>query len=184
MAPRHAAAGQTLVELALTLPLFALLTLGLLDGVRVIFYYSQIQEAAREGARWGAVQVARVAPDGSIPGGTFNTPGNAAGTYTSCDRVSACTYTPPGGSAASIAFPSKTIINAVNLGTTAVDLRQATISISSTIPTTATEATPTNWLLTNQHVTVTVQYPFKPILGMVFGGVTIPLQGASSMLHE
>jgi hypothetical protein len=39
-------------------------------------------------------------------------------------------------------------------------------------------------LLTNERVTVTVQYPFKPILGMVFGGATIRLQGSSSMLHE
>jgi hypothetical protein len=176
--------GQTLVEFALVLMVFMLVTVGLIDGLRVIFYYSQIQEAAREGARWGAVQVARVVPGGTTPGGTFNTPGNAAGTYTTCDRVSACTYTAPGGSGSSIAFPSNSIINAVNLGTTAVDLRQATISISTTIPAMATEVTPTDALLTNQRVTVTVQYPFKPILGIVFGGVTIPLQGTSSMLHE
>jgi hypothetical protein len=179
-----AAGGQTLVEFALVLLVFMLLTVGLLDGLRVIFYYSQSQEAAREGARWGAVQVARAAPDGTTPWGTFNTPGNAAGTYTSCHRVSGCTYTAPGGSASSIAFPSNTVINAVTVATTAVDLRQATITISTTIPTTATEVTPTDALLTNQRVTVTVHYPFKPILGMVFGGVTIPLQGSSSMLHE
>ena len=179
-----AARGQTLVEFALVLLVFMLVTVGLLDGLRVIFYYSQSQEAAREGARWGAVQVARAAPGGTTPWGTFNTPGNAAGTYTSCNRVSGCTYTAPGGSASSIAFPSNTVINAVTVATTAVDLRQATISISTTIPATATEVTPTDALLTNQRVTVNVQYPFKPILGMVFGGVTIPLQGSSSILHE
>jgi hypothetical protein len=179
-----AAGGQTLVEFALVLLVFMLVTVGLLDGLRVIFYYSQSQEAAREGARWGAVQVARAAPDGTTPWGTFNTPGNAAGTYTACHRVSGCTYTAPGGSASSIAFPSNTVINAVTVATTAVDLRQATISISTTIPATATEVMPTDALLTNQRVTVTVHYPFKPILGMVFGGVTIPLQGSSSMLHE
>jgi hypothetical protein len=65
-----------------------------------------------------------------------------------------------------------------------VALLPSTISISTTIPATATEVTPTDALLTNQRVTVNVQYPFKPILGMVFGGVTIPLQGTSSMLHE
>src|SRR6266566_2595972 len=59
----HAMAhGQTLVEFAMVLTVFMLVTVGLLDGMRVIFYYSQVQEAAREGARWGAVQVARAVP--------------------------------------------------------------------------------------------------------------------------
>src|SRR5207248_6021829 len=76
------ARGQTLVEVAMVLTVFMLVTVGLIDGLRVIFYYSQIQEAAREGARWGSVQVARATDSaGTTPWGTFNVAGNANGTY-------------------------------------------------------------------------------------------------------
>src|SRR5437763_16907428 len=79
------ARGQSLVEFAIVLTVFMLVTVGLIDGLRVIFYYSQIQEAAREGARWGSVQVARAVNGGpsQIPWGTFGYRGNAAGSY--CD---------------------------------------------------------------------------------------------------
>jgi hypothetical protein len=49
---------------------------------------------------------------------------------------------------------------------------------------TATEVMQINPALTNQSVGVTVRYPFKPLLSIVFGGVTIWLQGNSTMLHE
>lgn len=38
--------------------------------------------------------------------------------------------------------------------------------------------------IADQPVVVAVTYPFKPILGMVFGGITITLKGTSTMLHE
>jgi hypothetical protein len=79
---------------------------------------------------------------------------------------------------------TNSIVGAATLATTAVNLSQATVTISTTIPPTATEPLQTSNLLTNVPVTVTVQYPFKPILGMVFGGVTINLKGTSVMLHE
>jgi Flp pilus assembly protein TadG len=47
--------GQSLVELAIVLPLLLLLVLGIFDLGRGIFYYSAIHNAAREGARYGAV---------------------------------------------------------------------------------------------------------------------------------
>jgi Flp pilus assembly protein TadG len=46
---------QSLVEFALILPLFLLLVLGIFDLGRVIYHYSTIHNAAREGARYGAV---------------------------------------------------------------------------------------------------------------------------------
>jgi len=47
--------GQSLIELAIILPLMLLLVMGIFDLGRAIFYYSVIHNAAREGARFGAV---------------------------------------------------------------------------------------------------------------------------------
>ena len=47
--------GQNLLEFALTLPLLLLLIMGIFDLGRGIYYYSAIHNAAREGARYGAV---------------------------------------------------------------------------------------------------------------------------------
>jgi hypothetical protein len=47
--------GQGLTELALILPLFLLLVMFIFDVGRVIYYYSTLHSAAREGARYGAV---------------------------------------------------------------------------------------------------------------------------------
>lgn len=46
--------GQSLVEFALTLPLLMLILLGVLDLGRLFFAYIAINNAAREGARYGA----------------------------------------------------------------------------------------------------------------------------------
>ena len=169
--------GQTLVEFALTLMIFMLLTLGLLDGLRVIFYYSQIQEAAREGSRWASVDVARTIAGPSSPtvGGDFSLSGNAPGTYSGTALMSSrwtdsSNITP-------------TIVGATLQAANAVDLRQVTITIETPI-TKTTEISPTTTFFTNLPITVTVSYPFKPILGIVFGGVQIPLKGTSVMLHE
>jgi Flp pilus assembly protein TadG len=53
---RTVARGQALVEFALILPIFVLLLVGLFDLGRVVFINNSVSEAAREGARWGAVQ--------------------------------------------------------------------------------------------------------------------------------
>ena len=178
-----AATGQTLVEFALVLMIFMVVTLGLLDGLRVIFYYSQIQEAAREGARWGAVEVGRMSDSTTKPWGDFSAVGNAptSPTTTYCPS---CTYTVAG----SRKLPdgvTNTIVGAVTVATTAVDLRQATVTVTTNIPRSASERGQTDFTnFTNRAVTVIVQYPFRPILGLVFHGVTINLKGESTMLHE
>src|SRR5205085_6960382 len=125
-APCASAAGQTLVEFALVLVVFMLVTVGLLDGMRVIFYYSQIQEAARLGARWGAVQVGRAVPLSNAQasttdavGGTFATPGNAPATY--CN-VGCGTNTIDATRVFTVSnVVTNTIVGATMLGTTAVD---------------------------------------------------------------
>lgn len=48
--------GQSLVEFAMVLPLFLILMFGLVDFGRAFYSWMLITEAAREGARTGAVQ--------------------------------------------------------------------------------------------------------------------------------
>ena len=47
--------GQDLMEFAITLPILALLVFGIFDLGRVVFYFSSMQNSAREGARYGVV---------------------------------------------------------------------------------------------------------------------------------
>jgi Flp pilus assembly protein TadG len=58
--------GQDLVELALILPVFALLTMGVVDLGRIFYTYEALANAAREGARYCALNV-------NLGGGTAGT---------------------------------------------------------------------------------------------------------------
>lgn len=51
---RNRSRGQTLVEFALILPVFLVLTLGVVDGARVFSAYISITNGAREGALYAA----------------------------------------------------------------------------------------------------------------------------------
>ncbi|HZS86928.1 MAG TPA: TadE/TadG family type IV pilus assembly protein [Chloroflexota bacterium] len=201
---RRQSSGQSLTEFAIVLPVFMLLFVGLFDGTRVIFYNSQIQEAAREGARWGSVEVARAVTDSagntSTPWGTFDYLGNAAGYY--CDYSASNNPSCPTGGTTVVngttmnVYPlqasrtitgttTETIVGATLQAANAVDPRQVTIIVSTGISvTTAMETAQISPYLTNQYVSVTVTYPFKPLLSMIFAGATMPLQGTSTMLHE
>ena len=48
--------GQELVEFALTLPILAMLVFGIFDLGRVVYYFSVMNNSAREGARYGVVR--------------------------------------------------------------------------------------------------------------------------------
>jgi Flp pilus assembly protein TadG len=48
--------GQTLVEFALIIPVFILLAVLIFDFGRAVYYLNALHNAAREGARWGAVR--------------------------------------------------------------------------------------------------------------------------------
>ena len=47
--------GQELMEYAITLPIFVFIVFGIFDLGRVVYYYSAMQNSAREGARYGVV---------------------------------------------------------------------------------------------------------------------------------
>ena len=53
---RRTGRGQALVEFALVIPIFLLLIFGLVDLGRAVFANNSLAEAARDGARYGAVQ--------------------------------------------------------------------------------------------------------------------------------
>ena len=48
--------GQALAEFAVAAPIIFIVLLGLFDAGRLVFINNEMAEAAREGARWGAVQ--------------------------------------------------------------------------------------------------------------------------------
>ena len=54
---RRSRAGQSLVEMAMVLPLLAFLTFGLLDFGRAYYFQVSITNAAREGARVGILNI-------------------------------------------------------------------------------------------------------------------------------
>ena len=54
--------GDTLVEMALVLPVFLLLILGVVDFGRAVVLYNMTSEGAREGARVAMVQAAVTSP--------------------------------------------------------------------------------------------------------------------------
>jgi Flp pilus assembly protein TadG len=60
-ASRRRPHGQELLEFALILPVLVLLLFGIIDMGRVVYYYSALQNAVREGARYGIVDPARTA---------------------------------------------------------------------------------------------------------------------------
>jgi Flp pilus assembly protein TadG len=55
--------GQTLVELALILPIFLVVVVGVFDAGRAVYTNAALSQAAREGARLGAVEAGFVGLD-------------------------------------------------------------------------------------------------------------------------
>lgn len=64
---RFEARGQSLVELALILPVLMLVLVGILDFGRAFYAYNAISNAAREGARYGTIHPTNTDSDGFPP---------------------------------------------------------------------------------------------------------------------
>jgi Flp pilus assembly protein TadG len=58
---RRRTRGQSLVEFALSLPVFMLILFGLVDGARYVFVSNAVSNAAREGARRASVEASWIA---------------------------------------------------------------------------------------------------------------------------
>jgi len=88
--------GQSVVEMALILPIFLSICLGILDLGRAFYTYERIQNAAREGAAWlslrptasAAAVAARVQSEGvACAGGQGVQVTSPGGGFTGADRV-------------------------------------------------------------------------------------------------
>jgi hypothetical protein len=76
--------GQTLVELALVLPLFVMVVTGIIVLGVGVFYQQQLTNAAREAARYASINSA-TAQCPTVPRLPYN-PQSSPLTYTRCDR--------------------------------------------------------------------------------------------------
>lgn len=74
--------GQTMVELALVLPLFVMLVTGIIVLGAGVFYQQQITNAAREAARYAALHSATA----RCPTVSSHRPANPPTSYDPCDR--------------------------------------------------------------------------------------------------
>lgn len=64
MSRRHASSGQSLVEMALILPVFLLILMGAIDVGRAVWFQNQVEQLANQAARQAAV----ISPDGTCAG--------------------------------------------------------------------------------------------------------------------
>jgi Flp pilus assembly protein TadG len=62
------ASGQSLIELALTLPLLLIILFGAIDLGRLFFAYVTITNASREGARYGMTSLSAAVQSGDLQG--------------------------------------------------------------------------------------------------------------------
>jgi len=171
--------GQSMAEFALILPLFLLVILGIFDGVRLGFYYNEVQEAARAASRWAAVEVARDGDATTHRGvwGDFTAPGNVPGSYCKVG----CNYTVGSNTLTVTGSVTPTIVGRAASTMNLADYSK--LSVMTDTPITSTvEVTQTNPLITNQPITVTVTYPFDPIFSL--GLLHVNLQGRSVAYHE
>ncbi len=153
--------GQTLVEFALSVPILLVLTLGLLDIGQGVYYYNALSDCAREGARFGIILTddywKNVEYGGTDP---WQIPGNVPDVnYTASSYVGTTTIV------------GKAAAQAVTLNKS-----QLTVYIDVDV----------NPVEQHMHlpVRVEVRYPFRPLLGHLFGGTTITLKGASEMISQ
>jgi Flp pilus assembly protein TadG len=159
--------GQTIVELALVLPIFFSLIFGLMDVAWLTFQYQSVTNAAREGAR-----------EASILDPLFE-----SGNSTNCSTG----YGEPSSTQAAPAVP---IESAVSSGSSLVSINSSAICASSSTSTSMTSSATQNGTATvtvvgspslaaPSTVTVTVSYVAHP-LSPVFPAVSVTMTSSST----
>jgi Flp pilus assembly protein TadG len=145
--------GQATVEFALVSLTFIPLVLGAIEVGRGVWYYNQLSQLSREGARWLIVTTA----DDHFTASEFNQTGNTPGTYT----LGACGC----GANTAVGWMAQK-----NVGLPA---DRVTVTIQRDAIGTYTWGMP---------VTVTVRYPYQPIIpGFLNIPATINLRAATTM---
>lgn len=180
--------GQTLVEFALVLPLILLVVVGVFDAGRAVYTNSTLSQAAREGARLGAVEAGSVGLDSGDDPACVATP---AGITSSNPGARVC---PP-----SVASMKTDVVDAVNRMT--VSLGDVSVVYFSCNAGTGADPLPTGeWTeasggngcedlggsslgASGEYISVRVVHtyqPLTPIFGTILGPIT--LSGSATMI--
>ncbi len=157
--------GQGLVEFALVIPIFLFLVFGLIDGARLVYLNSVLSQAAREGARQGAVEASWMG-SGDASCGTAGgpvCPTNAATLRTDV-LAAANRMTAPFGS-----------IAAAHLYTSCDNQGGAPTGGSWNAQTCANHDA-------NDLISVRAEMPFSPITPLIGQFVNVTLSGSSTMV--
>lgn len=150
--------GAGLVEMAIVLPLFLLLTAGLVDAARAILLYNSVSAAAREGVRLGIVL-----SDPAWGDATASNFCNRAGTYTP-EQVQVCT---------SEAY-HKTIVHRIMENTASLDPSRTSVVIKHGV-------LQSGWPIAFE---ITVSHEYDPIISAAFGWASFTVSGTSQMVVE
>lgn len=151
--------GQALVELALALPVFLLLMLGILELGRAVWLYNTLSGMAREGARWGVVLSQFEEHPGERCIG-----GNANGTYDPAEPY---------------ADTATVVGHALDRGP-GLDSSRVTVTISTALP-----CTPEEGYFRDFPFTVRATYPFEPVAATFLNlPAAIDLAGQATMRVE
>ncbi len=158
---RAKARGQAVVEFALVLPIFLMLTVGVIDLGRGVYFYNTLASVAREGARFGIVLT-------DPANGSWADLGNLHYTMVGGSRVvnTNKVYNPP--EVVDLADTS-TIVGRIAAKAGILDLRQLKVTISAT------------GLQPREQLTVEVEHPFRPLVSYILGDVTIAMKASSTM---
>ena len=157
--------GQGLVEFALVIPVFLFLVFGLIDGARLVYLNSVLSQAAREGARQGAVEASWMGstdPSCSTVGGPV-CPANAAALRTDV-LAAANRMTAPFGSIAT-----------THLYTSCDNLGGEPTGGAWSAQTCAKHAA-------NDLISVRAEMPFAPITPVIGQFLNVTLSGSSTMV--
>jgi hypothetical protein len=157
--------GQGLVEFALVVPIFLFLVFGLIDGARLVYLNSVLSQAAREGARQGAVEASWMGstdPSCSNVGGPV-CPANAATLRTDV-LAAANRMTAPFGS-----IPATQLYTSCdNLGGAPTGGGWSTQTCANHDP--------------NDLISVRAEMPFAPITPLIGQFLNVTLSGSSTMV--
>lgn len=156
--------GQSLVEFALVLPVFFVLSVTLIDVGRAFVDYNTASNSAREAARFASVWGGSVNVADPILGLNWTTPygGSAPGTYSASSGHPVSGY-----------VDTHTIVGTVARYATGISLDDLTVTISTR-----------QGAITGNPVQVSLDYSFRPASTLLFGGGPISVRASSEMTIE
>jgi Flp pilus assembly protein TadG len=144
--------GAAMVEAAIILPVFLVLTLGMIDLGIAVFQNNAICEASRQGARIASVHGAYAADDATYPGGVWG-PSAYSGAGSATDPIP----------------------TAMRSAGALAGLNTANVTVAVSWP------SGTNSVANGDTVSVKVSVPWAPVIFYVFGNKSVTLTATSIM---